>query len=136
MEASIRTNSPFGAPILTEMETRIWKGDAIWHPGRAWRKECRCFIRQTEDSVIASKIQTVNYPECAGRYNYAGFRDAEVRFFPPPEYEKVEVQWSEKPIPALSESFLEPEWENTPMGRCIVLRHVTGYLSFAWMKKC
>ena len=116
------------------METRILNGDALWHPGRAWRRECRCFIRQAQDSVISSKIQTCYYPDCAGRYNYAGLRDAEVRFFPPSGCGRVEVQWGESPIPELSETLLEPEWEDTFLGRCIVLRHISGYLSFAWMK--
>ena len=133
-EASIRTNSPLGAPVLTEMETGILNGDALWHPGRAWRRECRCFIRQAQDSVISSKIQTCYYPDCAGRYNYAGLRDAEVRFFPPSGCGRVEVQWGASPIPELSETLLEPEWEDTFLGRCIVLRHISGYLSFAWMK--
>ncbi len=134
---SMAVNTPLGAPILTEMETELSNGDAIWHPGKSWHKECRCFVKQTEDSVIGGKYQMQGFPEYTSRRHYSGLRNAEVRFFPPYGFEdKLEavissvpkgvagIVWDCVPTPF--------EWENTPYGRCAVLRNVSGYLYFAW----
>ena len=41
--ASLRVRTPYGAPLLTERETVLLGGEAIWHPDKSWRRECRLF---------------------------------------------------------------------------------------------
>lgn len=83
--AEMRINTPYGASILSEMETYIDEnGDAVWHSGKCWHKECRCFVKQSTPSVIKAKITHQEYPAYADelfRRSYSGFVDAEVCFF-------------------------------------------------------
>lgn len=126
-------NTPFGAPVLTEMSTRLKDGDAVWHMERCLHQECRCFVRQAEDSVISCKIGFPAYPGYAGRRHYAGLTNAEVRFFPSHGTGKtLEIMNSLEPLPLLSENLLPPTWEDTLLGPCVVLENISGYLNFAW----
>ena len=133
--AEMRLNTPFGAPVPDEMETRLCGGDALWHPGKCMHRACRCFVRQRQDAVIGCKTMWAEYAGVKGRMQYAGFRDAEVRFFPPEGCEATlevvnpppEDRWN-----LLSEALLPVEWEDTPHGRCAVVRNVNGTLRFAW----
>ncbi len=134
--AAMRVNTPYGAPVLAEMETILDHGDAIWHPGKSWHKECRCFIKQDTRARIGCKIATAEYPEYAGRVNYSGLKDADVRFFPPRGFEgKVEAVAAEREMWAaelLSLQPMTPEWENTPDGRCMVFKNISGFLYLVW----
>ena len=133
--AEMRLNTPFGAPVPDEMETRLCGGDALWHPGKCMHRACRCFVRQRQDAVIGCKTMWAEYAGVKGRMQYAGFRDAEVRFFPPEGCEATlevvnpppEDRWN-----LLSEALLPVEWEDTLHGRCAVVRNVNGTLRFAW----
>lgn len=131
---SLTVNTPLGAPVLTEMETELSGGNAVWHPGKCWHRECRCFVKQTEDSVIEAKIQMPAYPGYTSRRHYSGFRNAEVRFFVPFGFErKLEAMNSKEKIwNLLSDCLVEAEWEQTAYGPCAVFRNISGYLYFAW----
>lgn len=131
----MRIATPLGAPVLTEQETLVEEGCAVWHPGKCVRRECRCFVRQRETSVVGCKIGTPSYPGVTARRFYSGLRDAEVRIFVPETFETSfeavntppEEQWN-----LLCENLLPVEWEDSPFGRCAVVRHVTGLLRVAW----
>ena len=130
----LSVNTPLGAPILSEMETELSGGDAVWHPGKCWHKECRCFVKQTEDSVISAKIQMQAYPGYTSRRHYKGLRNAEVRFFVPRGFEgRLEAMNSNEFIwNLLADCLVEPEWEETPWGACAVFKNISGYLFLAW----
>lgn len=133
--AEMRLNTPFGAPVPDEMETRLCGGDALWHPGKCMHRACRCFVRQRQDAVIGCKTMWAEYAGVKGRMQYAGFRDAEVRFFPPEGCEATQEVVNPPPEDRwnlLSEALLPVEWEDTPHGRCAVVRNVNGTLRFAW----
>ena len=125
-------SAPWGAPILTGMETRLAKGRAIWRLPRFFRRECRAYIRQ-ESGVISSKVEHQAYPAFHDRREYAGLQNAEVAFFPPegaePEFliRDQGDRWN-----LLHGELLTPEWQNTANGRCAVLRNVTGDLLISW----
>ena len=139
--AEMHVNTPYGAPILTEMETRLdQNGNAVWHPGKSWHKECRCFVKQSVPSVIKAKIQHQSLPcytDELFRRNYSGFVDAEVRIFID---ESVEGDLEIITTPTECGDLLrrEPaayELERTAAGLCAVLKHVTGCLYITKFKK-
>ena len=77
-------NTPYGAPVFQEMENRIDEnGDAIVHPTRSWRKECRCFVKQETPGVIRAMDFHQEFPYYSdyGKRYYGPFKNAEVRFF-------------------------------------------------------
>ena len=137
----MQVNTPYGAPILTAMETRLdQNGDAVWHPGKCWHKECRCFVKQSKPAVISSKIEFAAYPAyfAEGKICYGKFDHAEVRFFVPEcidgKFEVILLNYQGGGASLLSREPLPLEWEETAAGRCIVLRDITGYLTFACAK--
>lgn len=140
--AEMHVNTPYGAPLLTEMNTYIDEnGDAVWHPERCWHKECRAFVKQHTPSVIEASIVFQENPifNYSHRRRYAGLVDAEVRFCVPKGYkDKVEVvvfppntRWENvfnvQPLDNV-------EWEETPDGCFIIVKHVTGVLHFCVLK--
>lgn len=136
-----RANTPFGAPILTDMETRLdEEGNAIWHPGKCWHKECRCFIKQDEPTTIFAKTQFQAFPYYTDNFirrNYSGLKNAEVRFFVS-EDEKSSLEivntQDEQEYWILFHKPIEPEWERTPQGLCAVVKNVSGFLYFSMVK--
>ncbi len=131
--ADMYVNTPLGAPIPTEMSTRIKDGDALWRPDRCMHRECRCFIKQPEESVVSCKIQFPAYPGYTGRRHYSGLKNAEVRFFPPRGFENtLEAMNGPEPLPLLSDKLLPLNWEDTSFGPCVVLKNISGHLNFAW----
>ena len=125
-------DSPWGVPILTGMETKITDGKGLWRPTRFFRRECRAFIRQ-EAGVISSKVEHQAYPTFHDRRLYRNLQNADVVFFPPEGFEpEFLVKDLSDPWNLLHGDLLTPEWQNTPNGRCAVLRHVTGDLQVSW----
>ncbi|NLG15496.1 MAG: hypothetical protein GX561_15000 [Lentisphaerae bacterium] len=133
-------NTPWGAPILTEMNTRLDSdGNAIWHPNRAEHRECRLFVKQKTPSTITAKIAHQGFPEYhdSKKRSYYGFIDAEIRFFVPKGYEnKIEIvphssSWEGS---ILNSDPLVPRWEETSSGLCAVLENFTGSVAFGILK--
>ncbi|MBQ8753738.1 MAG: hypothetical protein IJZ19_01765 [Lentisphaeria bacterium] len=140
--AEMRVNTPYGAPILQEMETRIDEnGDAVWHPDRSWHKECRCFVKQKQSGVIRAMDFHQEYPYYSehGKRYYGPFKDAEVRFFVSRKGSgEIEVANPDRyytSTPLLAAPQLPYTWEKTSDGECIVVKNVTGYLCFARVER-
>lgn len=131
--SDLRISTPLGAPILTELETRLQGGEAIWRPGKSWHKECRVFVRQNEESVIRCKTGFAAFPGYSDRRHLGGLCDAEVRIFVPTGFEKTfEVVSDPSRCPDALIELTPFEWEESEYGRCAVIRHANGFLSFAW----
>jgi hypothetical protein len=133
--ASILANSPLGAPILTEQETRLENGMAIWQPAKCVHQECRCFVRQEAPSVISAKIMWPAYPGYHSRRRYSGLINAELRFFLPKEAGDKLSFTTSNPDGGwfmLTDNFLMPTWEDTPYGRCAVFTGVNGVFQAEW----
>ena len=124
------------APLLTERETLLANGEAIWHPDKSWRRECRLFADRQQSGTISVKTSFAAYPGFAGRLQVKGLDGATLRFFPPLGFaagapasalpELVHSDWN-----LLAEP-IAPEWEETPDGPCAVWRNVTGPVFIAW----
>ena len=81
--ASMRLRTPYGAPLLTERETLLANGEAIWHPDKSWRRECRLFVEVQQSGTVSVKTSFAAYPGFAGRLQVKGLDGATLRFFPP-----------------------------------------------------
>lgn len=139
--AEMHVNTPYGVPLVIEGETWIdGSGNGVWHPEKSWRKECRCFVKQSESSVVSLKLQPQSYPYYSrcGHLMCSGLKNAEIRFFPPLAAEETpEVVcapdvgvyniFDKMPVPL--------EWEHTPDGPCIVVRNVSGRLMFSMVAR-
>lgn len=139
VEMNVKT--PFGAPLLTSMETRLnGEGYAVWHPGKSWHKECRCFVRQKKPAVISAKRLFQEYPAYfeEGKISYGPFDHAELRFFPPADVngklEVIAIEYQGGGPGLLTRDPLPLEWEESSAGKCAVLRDVSGYIVFACVK--
>ena len=139
--AEMHVNTPYGVPLAIEGETWIDEsGNGVWHPEKSWRRECRCFVKQPEPSVVSLKLQPQSYPYYSrfGHLMCSGLKNAEIRFFPPLSAgETPEVVcapdvgiyniFDKTPVPL--------EWEQTPDGPCIVVRNVSGRVMFSMAAK-
>ena len=134
--ASLRVRTPYGAPLLTERETLLRGGEAIWHPDKSWRRECRLFADGQTEGVVSVKTGFAAYPGFAGHLQVKGLENATLRFFPPADFagsrdggstvELVRSNWNMLAEP------VAPEWEDTPDGPCAVWRNVTGDIFIGW----
>ena len=132
--ASIRMRTPLGAPILEEMETELADGAAIWHPGKCWHKRCRVMVEQRGEAVISCKLETYTEPILADKFSLRGLNDATVCIFVPrDQLAKLECvlgnewQWFSAPRS-------DYDMEDTGLGPCAVLRHISGTLYTAIRK--
>ena len=129
--AALRVRAPFGAPLLTEHETPVDNGEAIWRPAKSWRHECRLFAEGLSDGIISVKTSFAAYPGYEGRLQVRGLENATIRFFPPDGFDEtvelVRHEWN-----FLGEDVVEAEWEDTPQGRCAVWRNISGPIFIAW----
>lgn len=134
--AVIQASTPFGAPVLTEMEALISANSAEWHPAKSWHKECRCFVRQDEGSVISSKVLFAAYPEYHDRRAYHNLKEADVVFFPPLDrldsLEVVHTAKSAEVHELLAHVPLDYKLKTDASGTYVVLRGITGSLCFSW----
>ena len=134
--ASLRVRTPYGAPLLTERETLLRCGEAIWHPDKSWRRECRLFADGQAEGVVSVKTGFAAYPGFAGHLQVKGLENATLRFFPPADFagssnggstvELVRSNWNMLAEP------VAPEWEDTPDGPCAMWRNVSGPVYLAW----
>ena len=135
--ASLRVRAPYGAPLVTERETSLADGAALWRPDKSWRVECRLFVEGQTSGIVSVKTSIAAYPGFAGHLQVKGLENAILRFFPPTAHcapalqgagsvELVRSNWN-----ALAEPEA-PQWEDTPDGPCAVWRDVSGPVYIAW----
>lgn len=126
---TLEMSTPFGVPIPEDREIRLENGVGLWRPGRTIHAACRGFIRQSAASTVSCHLHIAYHPKQTGKLGYTNLRDAEVRVFLPEERcaEELEV----KPG-YYGEQLLPFEWEETPQGRCLLVRHVTGSVVIGW----
>lgn len=141
----MHVSTPWGAPILTQMNTRIDEhGDAVWHPGRCWHKECRLFVRQSQPSCIVADIVLQGFAAYQQEHHrrYHGLKDAEVRCLVPvglrdkAEFVVMPTYSTWEGVLLHHEPVTDVEWERDPAtgGDIAVLRHVTGCLTVKYLK--
>ena len=127
--ASLRVRTPLGTPLVTEYDTRIEGGDALWRPGKSWRHECRLFADGQEPGTVTVKTSYPAFPGFTGRLHVVGLECATLRFFPPNGFrETVELVRNGDMLGEAT----PPEWEETPFGPCAVWHDLSGAAYVAW----
>ena len=129
--AALRVRTPYGAPLVTERETLLVEGAALWHPDKSWRVECRLFVESQTSGIVSVKTGAAQYPGYAGHLRVTGLENAILRFFAPPDLAgdldgSSHVELVHSPRNMLAEDVSAPEWEDTPDGPCAVWRNVSG----------
>ena len=124
--ARINIRTPFGVPVLDEMETEYTDHHAVWHPDKCWHKRSRIFAEQEEDAVFSLKIETVEDFALIDRFSVNGLKDATVRVFLD-EGALSHLEFTEGPWQP-GKTLIPYEIEETKFGRCSVVRHVSGCL--------
>ncbi len=136
MGGMVQASTPYGAPVLIEMDTLIKGETALWHPYKSWSKGCRCFIKQEQESIISAKIACASYPRYHERWTYYNLKNADIIFFPPnQDSENFEAVVAEKEIShgeILSRTPENLEWHKDANGRYVKLNNITGNIYFTW----
>jgi len=132
----INMSTPYGAPILTEMQTLVSNNVCMWNPGKSWHKECRCFVKQKKQSIIDSKIVYPAYPEYHQRRFYYNLKNADIVFFPPTDHlVTFEAVVSENRIGTseiLSHEPIDLDWCEDGNGKYVLVKNITGNIYFIW----
>ena len=90
---------------------------------------CGGFIRQTAAAIVSCRTHIAYSPTQEKQLEYANLQDAEVRFFPPEETPEEQLEVKSQ---YFGEHYLPFEWEDTPLGRSLVVRHATGSVFIKW----
>lgn len=126
-----RFKLPWGAPVMTGMETRLEEGCTTYFSGKSFHRECRVFVEQQEPSTLSCLERGSRYLEVKRRLQISGLKDATLRFFPEADCmdRKVTItrfirQYDPAPEP-IPFTFDEE-------GKYLEVRAYTGALEIAW----
>jgi hypothetical protein len=125
---SIRLRFPYGAPIMLNHETRISNHHSVYNMPRAWRSECRVFVKQEKESVISC----IEYPPVSyimhRRIQIKGLKNAEIRYYVEKDYEnKTEILLNTE-YPHIVGDSVKYELEKDDTGIYLVAYNITGTL--------
>lgn len=130
---SLEVCTPLGVPIPTGREVRVKRGVGVWPTEKALHRECRAFVRQESDGMVFAKYGFPGRPHVAGRMDVGNVRNAELRVFVPQDAYDVELRQSAGGVTAFySDAMLPVVWEDTPYGRCVIVRNFTGVVNICW----
>ena len=131
--ATIRLRFPLGAPILLGYETWIEDGHSNYSMPRAWHRECRCLVQQSEEGEISCVERISEEPGIRRRILLTGLKRATVHFYP-------EVRTAGPPVRMESgqsqATFFESEkriaYLSEDSGRRLVVHDHSGELLMSW----
>lgn len=120
----LEIRTPLGVPVPPEQELLLKSGAGIWHTAKAFRFEVRVFVRQEAEGVISGKTMYPLLPGMTPPIEVRNLHNAEVRCLVPPGSSGWEVRRGRTHLPF--------EWEETPYGRCLLVRDISEQVSFSW----
>jgi len=125
--ATVRLRFPHGAPLLLGAETWIKDGYSQYTMPRAWHKEVRCCVEQTQASEISCVEYFSEFPGIRRRILIKGLRAATVHFYPEDQKSVIMAAndmrlHNRKSLPYSVEDH----------GRRLVARNITGNLLISW----
>ena len=133
-EAVLRLRTPLGAPVLPGRRTRLEGGALCWAVWHDFHEECRVFVEQDAGDVSLNPVPA-RHALYRRRLLLTGLENATVRFFPE---RGCEGHTSALVNPDMRYCIVgdpcEQSWIDTPWGRCLEMRGVTGHATFAWAR--
>ena len=105
-------------------------GQATYSMPRAWHREARCFVEQTEDGEISCVERYSGHVGIKRRLHLRGLKNATVRFFPSARAKAKKVIMAANDLREENEKSLPYEAEEG--GRCLAVRNITGDLMISW----
>lgn len=123
---------PQGAPLFTASDARIVNGHAEYDMPIAWRKECRVFVTQKEDSTVRTKIEASIMFGVKRRLRISGLKNADVRFFYEPGSLKNLKIMRNAHHPYLVGDFCEIKEMHDQLGSYVLVENASGDLIFSW----
>ncbi len=78
----ISLKTPIGAPLMLANETRIIEGKALYSMPRAWRHECRVFVKQSSQNSLHAIEAISTQMGVDRRIQVEGLKDATVYVLP------------------------------------------------------
>lgn len=128
---ALHLRTPWGAPLLLGLETRLHGGRSGYHQPRGWRNECRVFVEQP-DGWLQHTEELPGQIGVSRRLWVRGLQDATVRLFPPPEAGPVTF-WINPEWPFIAGPSAALVSRSTPDGLIVENRDpVSGTLLISW----
>ena len=125
--ASVRLRFPHGAPLITGAETWMENGHTAYTLPRAWHKEVRCLIDQSESGELSCVEGIPAYPFIQRRLQVRGLKNATVHFFPENERRVIMA------VNDLREHNLDSiPYRTEDGGSRLVASGITGTLAISW----
>ena len=129
---ALKLGTPYGAPLLSGYDGVLANDVITYHPSVTLHGECRCFVKQSIESAVCVRHRCQGYMEYSrwDRRYISNLVNAEVRYFPPDDFEGTfEFQMYPEVVGEavlLTLPLLDYTWEDTPDGRCAVIKNVSG----------
>lgn len=121
---------PWGAPLFTGREAELVGGRSHYHMGRAWRRECRVFVKQKGDSEMAVVEQPSGMVGVKRRLRVKGLEGGDLVFFPVPGSSPTFLLDPQDPY--LAGNFLKPEKVDGPHGPYYTIPGLGKDLLISW----
>lgn len=128
----LRLMLPQGAPLFLEYEAEMADGHALYHMPRAWHRECRIFVEQSESSILSCREIRSSNVQFKRRMAVSGLVDATVRFYPETSYENETAVRLNSQYPWMVGDDVDWEVKNDRLGLYIEAKNATGELLFSW----
>ena len=123
---------PFGAPIMSGLETELKNGAAAYRLPNTTSRECRVFVEQAQPGVVTCHEVCSVYTGISRRLLVTGLKDADVTFFPETGSEKRLEILPDPQGPYLEGNFIIPEFTVNGFGTCVKLKNISGPVMFSW----
>jgi hypothetical protein len=126
---ALKMRFPMGAPLFTGGETELLDGCSLYRMPRSWHLECRVFTVDSESRVLSC----TEYPPVSHvmkrRIQVSGLKNTTLRIFPERGLEEeTQLLLNSFPEDHLTGDPMEYELMDSPWGKYLEVRHVTGRL--------
>jgi hypothetical protein len=131
-DTALHVRTPLGAPMLPERRVSLKAGAMRWAVWQWFHEECRVFVDQDAGEMSLMSI-SAKHALYRRRWLLKGLQNATVRFFPETGCLKhTSVLVNTDIRYCIVGDSCDSSWVETPWGRCLELRNITGNATFAW----
>lgn len=123
----IKLSTPLGAPLLLANEAILEDGMSCYHLPRAWRHECRVFVKQQSGSLHCIET-TKTLLKMTRRLQVNNLKDATVYVLPKNGDLSATYMLLNSPYPNCISDDMDISEVDTCFGKAFMLKNVTGTL--------